>query len=164
MIRRPLRCSAIKRKSEPKKRKKSELSAFKKKLWPKFAKYIKDLKGNDCISCDRKGLVGKDLHAGHMLSAGTYPGLKWEVPNVNPQCSYDNIFRKGNYLEYRERFIAKHGQEEYDKLWNRRHDARQYRLEDLQEIDRMIDKFYEEKASERASKMTKTGADHDTQR
>lgn len=147
MIRRPLRCSAIKRKSEPKKRKKSELSAFKKKLWKKFAQWIKDTKGNDCFSCERKGLSGRDLHAGHMLSAGQYSALRWEVQVVWPQCSHCNIFRKGNYLEYRQRFIERFGQEEYDKLWNRRYELKQWRLEDLKEIENMIDRDYERRAN-----------------
>lgn len=141
MIRRSksIKRSPVRRKNRPKKRPKSELVQFKKKLWIKFAKWIKDTKGSDCFSCDRKGLVGRELHAGHMLSAGQYPAIRWDPMNVWPQCAYDNIFRKGNYLEYRQKFIDRFGQEEYDKLWNRRHEVRQWRLEDLKEIERMID-------------------------
>lgn len=137
--RKPIRRSGIKRKPARKKRAKSELSAFKKKLWIKFAAWIKRKKGNTCFSCGKKDLVGKQLHAGHMFSAGKYPAIRWDEWNVWPQCAYCNIFLKGNYIEFHARFKITFGLDEYDRLHNARNDVKQWRLEDLKEIERTID-------------------------
>lgn len=136
--RKPIRRSGIKRKPVRKKRAKSELSAFKKKLWIKFAAWIK--RGNStCFSCGKRDLVGKQLHAGHMFSAGKYPAIRWDKMNVWPQCAYCNIFLRGNYIEYHARFKEQFGEAEYNRLYLMRNDVKQWRLEDLKEIERMID-------------------------
>lgn len=131
--------SGIKRKPVRKKRAKSELSSFKKRLWIKFAAWIKKTKGNTCFSCGKTGLVGKQLHAGHMFSAGMYPALRWLAECVWPQCAYCNIFLKGNYVEFHARYKERFGEEAYAKLYDRRNEVKQWRLEDLKEIERMID-------------------------
>lgn len=134
------------KRSRIKKPKKESLRAFKKKLWKKFAKWIKDTKGNICFSTGRGPLYGKQLHAGHMFSAGKYNALRWEPMNVWPQSAYANIYLKGDYPEFHRRFIERFGQEEYDKLWNRRNDVKQWRIDDLREIDKMIDDDYARRA------------------
>lgn len=143
MIRRktPLRRSGIKRKPPKKKRAKSELVAFKKKLWTKFAKWIKDTKGSVCFTTGRV-VRGRNLHAGHCFSAGRYPALRWDPRNVWPQSAYANIYLKGDYVEFHKKLIEKIGQAEYDEMFARRNDVKQWRIEDLREIDRMIDEDY----------------------
>lgn len=134
-----IRRSRIRRRDKPKKRKPPGLVAFKRKLWPKFAAFIKRTKGNTCFSCGKKDLVGKDLHAGHMFSAGMYPALRWLIECVWPQCSRCNIFLKGNYIEYHARYIAEFGQEAFNKLYDHRNDVKQWRIDDLMEVEKKID-------------------------
>lgn len=134
-----LKRSYIKRKAKPKKRQKSELALFKKKLWRKFADFVKKRDGNTCFSCGKTPLIGNDWHAAHCFSAGKYPALRWRLDNVFSGCAKCNIWLKGNYVEFHARYKECFGQEKYDELFSHRNDVKQWRLEDLKEVERMID-------------------------
>jgi hypothetical protein len=141
MKRSPIKRKARSAGSKPKKRKKSELVAFKKRLWPKFAAYIKRRDGPTCFVCKKTPLVGHDWHAAHCFSAGKYPALRWLFANVFSGCAKCNIWLKGNYIEYHARYKEEFGQEAYDKLHNSRNDTFQWRLPDLMAVDAEIDRL-----------------------
>ena len=56
-----------------------------------------------CISCGR----WTTLQAGHYLSAGKYPRVRWNENNVNGQCLPCNYYQSGAPLQYRENLIKK---------------------------------------------------------
>lgn len=70
--------------------------------------------GLPCISCGRN--TGAKMNAGHYLSVGAHPELRFNELNVHRQCEHCNSFKSGNQAEYRKRLIDKIGQEEVDKL------------------------------------------------
>ena len=67
-----------------------------------------------CICCNRfhKG----QWHAGHYLSVGANPELRFNEDNCHKQASYCNNHKSGNQSEYRMNLIAKIGAEAVDKL------------------------------------------------
>lgn len=104
---------------------KKKLQELKKKLktrneWLKeaqatFNAYIR-IRDHDlpCISCGRHH-TGQ-YHAGHYLSVGARPALRFDEANVHKQCQPCNTHLSGNIVLYRKSLIAKIGQAEMDRL------------------------------------------------
>jgi hypothetical protein len=74
-----------------------------------------------CISCGiikliKKGRGNSNYHAGHFMSAGEYPMLKFDEVNINGQCLQCNYFKSGKLELYTENLIKKWGRAEYDRL------------------------------------------------
>ena len=67
-----------------------------------------------CISCQRHH-TGQ-YHAGHYISTGARPSLRFDPTNNNKQCSACNTHLSGNLILYRVNLIAKIGQAEVDRL------------------------------------------------
>ena len=80
-----------------------------------FNKYIRlrDV-GLPCISCGRNS--GAKMNAGHYLSVGAHPELRFDEANCHIQCEHCNSYKSGNQAQYRPRLIAKIGQVEVDRL------------------------------------------------
>jgi hypothetical protein len=70
-----------------------------KKIQTVFNKYIRERdKGKPCISCLR--WTGKKVNAGHFLSVGSHPELRFSPINVWQQCEYCNSYKSGNQAAY----------------------------------------------------------------
>lgn len=67
-----------------------------------------------CISCGRHH-TGQ-YHAGHYLSVGARPALRFDEANVHKQCQPCNTHLSGNIVLYRKSLISKIGQEEVDRI------------------------------------------------
>jgi hypothetical protein len=80
-----------------------------------FNKYIR-LRDKDqpCISCDRP-LIGK-YDAGHFMSCGSHPNLRFMETNVHGQCVHCNQHKHGNIFEYSLRLPKRIGEYEYNGL------------------------------------------------
>jgi len=84
-----------------------------------------------CISCGRHH--GGQYHAGHLLSVGAHPELRFEPLNIHKQCKPCNVDLHGNVLNYEVNLIAKVGAEVV--AWLRGpHDAKHYTIDDLKKI------------------------------
>lgn len=70
--------------------------------------------GKPCISCCRS--TGSKINAGHFLSVGSHPHLRFNENNVHLQCEYCNTHKSGNQAAYRIELIKKIGLEEVEKL------------------------------------------------
>ena len=84
-----------------------------------------------CISCGRHH-TGQ-YHAGHYLSTGARPELRFDESNNHKQCSACNNYLSGNIALYRKNLIIKIGLEEVERLEGD-HTPRKYSIEELQEI------------------------------
>jgi hypothetical protein len=84
-----------------------------------------------CISCGRHH-TGQ-YHAGHFLSVGARPELRFEESNVHKQCSACNNHLAGNIVLYRKALIEKIGLDGVEFLEGP-HKAKKYVIEDLQQI------------------------------
>jgi len=84
-----------------------------------------------CISCGRyhRG----QYHAGHYLSLGSRPELRFDEDNVHRQCQPCNTHLHGNLVLYRMALLDRIGDERLARLEGP-HPARKYTIEDLKQI------------------------------
>jgi hypothetical protein len=87
--------------------------------------------GQPCISCGRHHQG--QIHAGHYLSTGARPELRFEELNVHAQCAPCNNHLSGNIVLYRKGLIAKLGMEIVEWLEGS-HEAAHYTIDDLRQI------------------------------
>ena len=87
--------------------------------------------GYPCISCQRHH-TGQ-YHAGHYLSVGANPELRYCEDNNHLQCSPCNNHLSGNQAQYRLGLIERIGQDRVDWLEGP-HEHKRYRIADLQEL------------------------------
>ena len=67
-----------------------------------------------CISCGR--FHQGQWHAGHFLSTGSHPELRFDLANIAKQCQPCNVHLSGNQLNFRRGLIERIGQAEVDRL------------------------------------------------
>lgn len=84
-----------------------------------------------CISCGRNH-EGQH-HAGHYMSVGAAPQLRFDERNVHKQCSTCNLYLHGNLVNYRRALIAKVGLETVEAL-ETDNSVKKYSIEDLKAI------------------------------
>lgn len=101
------------------------LQALKKDLDKVFNAYIRkrDTLPNGlfrCITC-REFKPVRLMHAGHYLSAGHNPAVRWNEFNVNGQCSHCNTFLHGNISKYIDGMREKYGLKVLEDLEIQRH-------------------------------------------
>lgn len=84
-----------------------------------------------CICCgrDHQG----QYHAGHYLSVGSHPELRFNEDNCHKQASYCNNHKSGNQAEYRIKLIEKIGVERVELLEGP-HEAAKWTIDDIKEI------------------------------
>jgi len=84
-----------------------------------------------CISCQRHHQG--QYHAGHFLSTGARPELRFEALNVHKQCAPCNNHLSGNIAKYRLNLIAKIGPE-FVAWLESHHEPKKYTIPQLQAI------------------------------
>jgi len=84
-----------------------------------------------CISCQRHH-TGQ-YHAGHYLSTGARPNLRFDEQNVHKQCQPCNTHLSGNLINYRINLIKKIGLDEVLRL-ETDFEPKKYTIDDLKEI------------------------------
>jgi len=87
--------------------------------------------GQPCISCGRHHQG--QYHAGHYLSVGARPELRYEPLNVHLQCAPCNTHLSGNAVLFRKGLVRKLGIEIVEWLEGH-HQAKHYATEDLKQI------------------------------
>ena len=84
-----------------------------------------------CISCQRHHQG--QYHAGHFLSVGARPELRFVESNIHKQCSACNNYLAGNVVLYRKWLIEKIGTVGVEWLEGN-HPTRKYTIDDLKAI------------------------------
>jgi hypothetical protein len=84
-----------------------------------------------CISCGRN--TGAKRNAGHYLSVGSHPELRFDEANVHSQCEHCNSWQSGNVAAYRLRLIEKIGLAEVERLEGP-HAPKKYTVDELKAI------------------------------
>ena len=97
-----------------------------------FNKFIR-LRDADqpCISCGR--FHSGQYHAGHYLTVGAKPELRFDEDNCHKQCAPCNNHLSGNLVSYRVSLINKIGIERVERLEGP-HDLPNWTIEQIQEI------------------------------
>jgi hypothetical protein len=86
-----------------------------------------------CISCGRHH--NGQWHAGHFLSTGARPNLRFDPANVHKQCQPCNTHLHGNLVNYRINLIQRIGLAEVERL-EADHEPRHLSIEHLKLIKR----------------------------
>lgn len=89
-------------------------------------------KGKDCISCDSK--LDDKYHAGHYLSTGAYPNLRFEETNVHGQCIRCNMHLHGALIPYTEKLPKRIGLDAYYELLEKRKQEKKYTIPEIKEL------------------------------
>lgn len=84
-----------------------------------------------CISCGRHH-TGQ-YHAGHYLSVGANPELRFNELNCHKQCVTCNNYRSGHIVRYRINLVKKIGQERLDWLEGP-HELQKLTIEDITHV------------------------------
>lgn len=84
-----------------------------------------------CISCGRDN--GSKMNAGHYLSVGSHPELRFDEANVHKQCEYCNGHKAGNAVAYRIGLVERIGLAEVERLEGP-HPAAKFTREQLAEM------------------------------
>ena len=85
-----------------------------------------------CVCCNNKHYQGQ-YHAGHYLSVGAYPELRFSLINCHKQKSSCNNYKSGNQVNYRRYLIGIIGVENVEWLESK-HEPKRYTIEDYKEI------------------------------
>lgn len=85
-----------------------------------------------CISCGRNNPNTK-WNAGHYLSVGAHPALRFDEDNVHKQCEHCNSYLSGNIAAYRPNLLVKIGPERVARLEGP-HEPKKYTIADAKEI------------------------------
>ena len=84
-----------------------------------------------CISCGR--FHTGQYHAGHFRTVKAAPQLRFNLHNLNKQCSACNNHLSGNITEYRINLVKKIGREEVESL-ERNNEAAGWTIDKAKEI------------------------------
>lgn len=106
--------TAKKAKAEFKAKDTTHLKALAQKVFNSFIR-LRD-EGEECISCDKSKDWQGQWHAGHYMTTGARPQLRFNELNVSRQCSQCNLYLSGNLAQYRLKLIGKIGLEAVEAL------------------------------------------------
>jgi len=132
------------KRKEPKKsikKKKKNLSFFKKKLWDIFSVYIRSrdclettgsIEWGLCSTCFKRYHF-KMLQAGHFI-AGRKSSNLYSERGVHAQCYNCNINLKGNTLEYRRQIIKMYGEGADLELEEEASKIKKYSIPEIEEM------------------------------
>ena len=110
------------------------ISKLKKKAWVIFSKWIRNRDDYTCFTCGKHDENrGAFMHAGHFISRH-YNATFFDLMNVNAQCYFCNIRKKGNAGEYAYSLIQKYGQGAFEELIKRGRTIKQWKVSELEEI------------------------------
>lgn len=111
-----------------------------------FNRWIRARDANlPCISCDR--MHQGQWHAGHYLSVGSSPELRFDEKNVHAQCAPCNNHLSGNAIKYRIGLIQRYGAEIVEYLEGP-HPTKKYTIDDILGIKRRYRVFDDERAKD----------------
>ena len=129
---------SIREKDERKAYKVAKLAIKTRGAWAKEAQaaFNKFIRARDhdrgCICCNNRKYDGQ-YHAGHFLSVGAYPELRFSLINCHKQKSSCNNYKSGNQVNYRRYLIGVIGEENVEWLEGP-HEAKKYTIDELKEI------------------------------
>lgn len=111
--------SSIKVKVPVKKKKAPTRSQLVKKLDAIYSQYVRLYQSDEfgyciCVTSGER-MFWKEAQNGHFFSRRFYP-TRWNDDNCHPQSMRDNVFLKGNYINYTRYMIDSYGREFVDEL------------------------------------------------
>jgi hypothetical protein len=84
-----------------------------------------------CISC---GTYNGKMNAGHYMSVGSTPELRFNEDNVHKQCERCNSYFSGNLVNYRRELINRIGVERVEFLERKDHEPLKLTIDEIKEL------------------------------
>ena len=104
-----------------------------------YVKHVKE-QGQPCCTC---GAIGCKIDAGHYLSRGAHPELRFELTNIHNQCSVRcNQHGSGMRAEYNKYIKERYGIDHYNWL-NGKHPTLKEQYPHWTDIEREIKRYRE---------------------
>jgi len=104
-----------------------------------FNAYIRERdKERRCISC---GTYNGKMNAGHYMSVGSTPELRFNEDNVQKQCEKCNSYLSGNLVNYRIELIQRIGLKRVEALEQKNHPPLKMTVDEIKDLI----KIYKEK-------------------
>jgi hypothetical protein len=104
-----------------------------------FNAYIRERdKDRRCISC---GTYNGKMNAGHYMSVGSTPELRFNEDNVQKQCEKCNSYLSGNLVNYRIELIQRIGLKRVEALEQKNHPPLKMTVDEIKDLI----KIYKEK-------------------
>ena len=104
-----------------------------------FNAYIRERdKDRSCISC---GTYNGKMNAGHYMSVGSTPELRFNEDNVHKQCERCNTFYSGNLINYRIELINRIGQERVNLLERKDLEPLKMTIDEIKELTKKYKKL-----------------------
>ena len=103
---------------------------------------LRDIRrGRGCITCGATfgSRYGGSFDAGHMLSRGSAPHLRFRLDNIALQCVKDNRYLGGMALQFRAAMVARHGLARVEALESEQGPAK-FTVEYLKRLKRVFTK------------------------
>lgn len=135
----PLRAKTSLRSSKrPSKQRKGKeriltLSKLKKKAWSVFSKWIRQRDNWTCYTCGKRMENSPAMHAGHFITR-VRQSTMFDEMNVHAQCMMCNMFRNGESGIYAIKLLNQYGKGEFEKLFKRSRQLKQFTRQELEEI------------------------------
>lgn len=99
-----------------------------------FNKFVRLRDANEpCISCGRSPTWQGQWDAGHFMSRGSSPSLRFDPANVHKQCLPCNRHKSGALVEYRAALVWKIGLSEVERLEGPQ-EPKKYTIEEIKQI------------------------------
>ncbi len=100
-----------------KKKSTQSISVIQRKIWDECKRIIRARYPHVCYTCGKTGLVGSNLHTGHLFSKASLGAfLKYDLRVLRPQCYNCNINRGGAGADFYARMLKENGKRYMDKL------------------------------------------------
>lgn len=129
---------ANKKRSEFKMSDKSLLREKVQKLANRYGRLREFSRGNNfCVSC---GNTNCKFDGGHFLPTSTYPKIRYNTLQINPQCVKCNRYNGGSFKEYRVYMIKRFGIKYVEKLESTHRESANYSVVYLQKYLRIMGK------------------------
>ena len=104
-----------------------------------FNAYIRERdKDRSCISC---GTYNGKMNAGHYMSVGSTPELRFNEDNVHKQCERCNTFYSGNLINYRIELINRIGEERVNLLERKDLEPLKMTIDEIKELTKKYKKL-----------------------
>lgn len=123
----------IARGSRPRRQRKTNLAALKRRLWALFARYVKDRDGPVCWICGAAPLEGQNWHAGHLVSI-RHASTAYHPDNVHSNCASCNVFQRGNIAAYANKFLEVYGEDKFRALFRLSRETKRWTAPEVREL------------------------------
>ncbi len=121
---------------------KSESAKQQQKLWDLCKQIIRKKYPHTCYTCGATGLMGANLHTGHMWAkASLHALLKYDIRILRPQCYRCNMILGGMGAVFYEKMLKENGEKYMKDLEQDRWEDKNVTLKSTDHYNNLIENY-----------------------